>query len=75
MVGEHAREMERHACAEQICDHRVAELVRRGTEVIYYLTEGQRARIEATGATFKPYDTIHDDYFDVHKLCPNQVYQ
>src|SRR5258706_1399549 len=46
----------------------VAELVRRGTEVIYYLTEGQRQRIEATGATFRPYATINDDYFDIHKL-------
>jgi MGT family glycosyltransferase len=46
----------------------VTELVRRGTEVIYYLTEGQRQRIEATGAAFRPYDMIHDDYFDIHKL-------
>src|SRR5690242_6173293 len=46
----------------------VRELVRRGVEVIYYLTEGQRQRIEATGATFRAYDSLHDDYFEVHQL-------
>jgi MGT family glycosyltransferase len=46
----------------------VAELVRRGTEVIYYLTESQRLRIEATSATFRAYDTIPDDYFDSRGL-------
>src|SRR5690348_3556505 len=46
----------------------VAELVRRGAKVIYYLTESQRQRIEATGATFRAYETIPDDYFDSRGL-------
>jgi MGT family glycosyltransferase len=46
----------------------VAELVRRGAEVIYYLTESYRERIEATGATFRAYDQVRDDYFDVRNL-------
>src|SRR5262245_61437773 len=46
----------------------VAELARRGVEVIYYLTESYRERIEATGATFRAYDQVRDDYFDVRKL-------
>lgn len=33
----------------------VAELVRRGERVVYYSTERSRARIEATGAEFRPY--------------------
>lgn len=33
----------------------VAELKRRGNEVIYYNTEAFRSQIEATGATFRPY--------------------
>ncbi len=41
----------------------VAELVRRGENVIYYLTEGYRAKVEATGATFRAYDQLDDDYF------------
>ncbi len=34
------------------------ELVARGEEVIYYLTEEFRSAIEATGATFRPYDSL-----------------
>jgi MGT family glycosyltransferase len=41
----------------------VAELTRRGHKVIYYLTEGFRAKVEAAGAEFRPYTRIHDDYF------------
>jgi MGT family glycosyltransferase len=33
----------------------IAELVRRGHQVIYYNTEPLRAQIESTGATFRPY--------------------
>ncbi len=33
------------------------ELVRRGEQVIYYLTEEFRAAVEATGATFRPYQS------------------
>ncbi len=46
----------------------VQELVRRGTAVIYYLTPGYRERIEATGATFRPYATIQDDFFEARGL-------
>lgn len=41
-----------------------AELVQRGHKVVYYLTPGYRDRVEATGATFRAYDGIADDYFD-----------
>lgn len=33
----------------------VAELVRQGEQMVYYATEAFRAKIEATGATFRPY--------------------
>lgn len=46
----------------------VKELVRRGNEVVYVLTEAYRKPIEATGATFKPYAQIRDDYFESHGL-------
>jgi UDP:flavonoid glycosyltransferase YjiC (YdhE family) len=42
----------------------VAELARRGHHVIYTLSEGYRHKIEATGATFRAYETIPDDYFE-----------
>lgn len=45
-----------------------AELMRRGENVVYYLTENYRAKIEATGATFRAYDQIRDDYFESHGL-------
>ena len=41
----------------------VAELTRRGHHVIYFLTESFRAKVEATGAEFRPYTRIGDDYF------------
>ncbi len=41
-----------------------AELAQRGVQVIYYLTEGHRKRIEATGAEFRPYPMLQDDYFE-----------
>ena len=34
------------------------ELVRRGEQVVYYLTEEFRAPVEATGATFQPYQSM-----------------
>lgn len=46
----------------------VAELVRRGHEIIYFITENYRQRIEATGAAVKIYDGIVDDYFEVRGL-------
>lgn len=45
-----------------------AELVRRGEQIIYYNTEGFRRVIEATGAAFRLYSRIGDDFFDKHKL-------
>lgn len=42
----------------------VAELVRRNENVIYYLTESYRAKVEATGAAFRAYTSIGDDYFE-----------
>jgi MGT family glycosyltransferase len=45
-----------------------AELVRRGENVVYCLTENYRAKIEATGATFRVYDQIQDDYFESRGL-------
>lgn len=45
-----------------------AELVRRGENVIYCLTENYRSKIEATGATFRAYDQIRDDYFESRGL-------
>lgn len=38
----------------------VAELVRRGEEVIYYDTEAYRTKIESTGADFRPYPFLRD---------------
>ncbi len=46
----------------------VAELSRRGHEVIYHASEGFRAAVEATGAAFRPYRTIADDYFAARGL-------
>ncbi len=54
----------------------VAELVRRGHQIIYFISEGYRARVEAAGAVYRPYATIHDDYFDGRGLSgsvPQQV--
>lgn len=41
----------------------VAELARRGHQIIYFATDEYRAKIEATGAVFRAYSTIKDDYF------------
>ncbi len=41
-----------------------AELVQRGHEVTYFLTEAYRERVEATGATYRPYQGIEPDFFD-----------
>lgn len=46
----------------------VAELVRRGEQIIYYDTENFRAKIEATGATFRPYTQLDDSYLERHRL-------
>jgi len=46
----------------------VRELVQRGHEVTYYLTEGYRAPVEAAGARFVAYPAVlvPDDFFDAH---------
>jgi MGT family glycosyltransferase len=41
----------------------VAELARRGHQIIYFATDEYRAKIEATGAAFRAYTTIRDDHF------------
>lgn len=46
----------------------VAELVRRGHEIIYFTTENYRQRVEATGAAVRIYAGVEDDYFDVRGL-------
>jgi len=46
----------------------VAELVRRGHQLIYFATENYRTAIEATGAAFRPYTSVDDDYFDARGL-------
>ncbi len=46
----------------------VTELVSRGHHITYFITEGYRARIEAAGATFRPYPAVDDDYFESRGL-------
>lgn len=46
----------------------VTELVRRGHDITYFLTENNRNKIEKTGAKFHPYSTVKDDYFDAPGL-------
>ena len=41
-----------------------ADLVQRGHEVGYFLTEAYRERVAETGATFHAYTGIGPDYFD-----------
>ena len=41
----------------------VTELVRRGHQITYFASGNYRASIEAAGAIFQPYATVHDDYF------------
>lgn len=53
----------------------VTELVRQGQEITYVVTEGYRARVEATGAHFHPYQTIHDDYFTARGLSGGVPYR
>jgi MGT family glycosyltransferase len=38
------------------------ELVRRGEEVVYYLTEEFQATVEANGATFRPYQSMMNQF-------------
>jgi MGT family glycosyltransferase len=51
----------------------VAELVKRGHEVIYYLTPAYRERVQETGAEFRETPGIPPDYFDAVSLQFNPV--
>lgn len=46
----------------------IAELVRRGEQVIYYLTENYRAKVEATGASYRAYPQFDDTYLERYQL-------
>lgn len=51
----------------------VAELIRRGEQISYYLTPAYQQKVEATGAQFRAYDVfgagiVPDDYFDSRGL-------
>jgi MGT family glycosyltransferase len=46
----------------------VAELVQRGHQITYFVTEHYRAKVEAAGAVFQPYAAVHDDYFEARGL-------
>lgn len=50
-----------------------AELVSRGHEVIYYLTQAYQARVEETGAEYRETPGILADYFDAVSLQFNPV--
>lgn len=41
----------------------VAELLRRGHQIRYFVTEDYRASVESSGAEFQAYSQIQDDYF------------
>lgn len=53
----------------------VRELVARGHTVIYYATEQYRAGIESTGAQFRAYTGIEDDYFKRYGLHPGVLWR
>jgi MGT family glycosyltransferase len=46
----------------------VTELVRAGEEVVYYASAGYRRAVEATGARFRAYPDLPDDYFPAFDL-------
>jgi MGT family glycosyltransferase len=51
----------------------VQELVRRGEEVSYYLTEGFREAVEATGAIFHGYESNMRDKMVIAKLAEREA--
>lgn len=51
----------------------VQELVRRGEEVVYYLTEAFQATVEATGAAFRPYQSMMDQFTIGNQQSPSRV--
>lgn len=46
----------------------VTELINRGHQIRYYATSHYQKRVEATGAEFRTYQTVDDDYFDKRGL-------
>lgn len=46
----------------------VAELIRRGHDITYFITDGYRAAVEAAGATVQIYRGLADDYFESQGL-------
>lgn len=46
----------------------VTELIRRGHDIIYFITEGYRSAVEAAGATVQIYASVADDYFESRGL-------
>jgi MGT family glycosyltransferase len=46
----------------------VAELTAAGEQIIYYAAGEHRRQVEATGAVFRPYTAVPDDYFYVTGL-------
>ncbi len=56
----------------------VAELTRRGHQIVYYASAGFRRVVEGTGAMFRPYRNVPDDYFTargLHGGRPHKVAQ
>jgi MGT family glycosyltransferase len=51
----------------------VTELCRREHHIIYFATPQYRSRIEATGAEFRAYTMIPDNYFDAYGLHGGQA--
>jgi MGT family glycosyltransferase len=46
----------------------VTELIRRGHDIAYFITEGYRSAVEAAGATVQIYASVADDYFESRGL-------
>ncbi|MBL8154688.1 MAG: hypothetical protein JNM70_10940 [Anaerolineae bacterium] len=46
----------------------VAELVRRGHDITYFITESYRVGVEAAGASYQAYAGVEDDYFEARGL-------
>lgn len=49
------------------------ELVRRGEQVVYYLTEEFQATVEATGATFHPYQSMMNQFTMGDRQPPSRL--
>jgi len=49
------------------------ELVRRGEQVVYYLTEDFQATVEATGAMFQPYQSMMNQFTMGNRQPPSRL--